>query len=311
MRLIKCLFFLVLFVSCKKDPETEPDLSKARNIIVLVIDGPRYSETWGDSTYTNIPHYKYLTNFGSVFNDFSNKGMTNTVNGHIAICTGSYDTLQNNGSETPKYPSFMQYWLKKSNANANKAWVITTKDKLEILANCEEAVFKDKYLPSTDCGNSGLGSGYREDSTTINKVITLLKTKKPKLMVINLKQPDMFGHSGVWLDYIRGIKESDDHMWALWNYIKSDDYYKNNTDLIITNDHGRHLDSVNDGFVSHGDGCEGCRHITLLAIGPDFRDNYKVNNAYSQIDLTATLAKLLDIQMPYCKGKVIDEILIK
>jgi hypothetical protein len=42
---------------------------------------------------------------------------------------------------------------------------------------------------------------------------------------------------------------------------------KDKTTLFITNDHGRNADGHKDGFISHGDGSEGNRHIFLLAIG--------------------------------------------
>lgn len=303
-------FILLLFVafSCKKDPNVSSLADQSRNVIVFVIDGSRYSETWGDSTHQYIPYFLNLTNKGCVFTDFSNEGMTNTVNGHIALCTGSYDTLVNNGSELPRYASFMQYWLKYTRAPQTKAWVITTKDKLAVLANCSDPEFNCQFTPATNSGISGLGSGYSEDSTTAKRAISILQTYRPKLMVINLKQPDAFGHAGVWANYLQGITDSDRYLWQFWNYLQSDTTYQNKTDLFITNDHGRHLDNVNDGFVSHGDACAGCRHINLLAIGPDFKDKRTITEHYSQIDVAATIAHVLKIQMPHNKGKVIKEL---
>lgn len=309
VRFIFILFLNLFLLSCKKDSAISEPVYQPKKVIVFVIDGPRYSETWGDSTHQYIPYFTSLTEKGCVFTNFTNEGMTNTVNGHIAVCTGVYDTLVNNGTELPRYPSFMQYWIKQTDAPQTKAWVITTKDKLEVLANCTENGFQDNYNPSTYCGIAGLGSGYSEDSITIKRAITILQTHRPNLVVINLKQPDAYGHAGVWSDYIQGVKDSDKYLWQFWNYLQSDTAYKNKTDIFITNDHGRHLDNVNDGFISHGDNCTGCKHINLLAIGPDIKEKQTITQAYSQIDIAATIAHILKIQMPYSKGKVIKEIL--
>lgn len=317
---LNSLLILVLLSvnSCKKDPSLNTNVvppiyspinDSIPNIFVVIIDGPRYSETWGDQTHQYIPAYDSLSSFASVFTNFKNEGLTNTVNGHVAICTGYYDTLANDGSESPKYGSFLQYWLQKTNADPNKAWVITSKDKLHVLSNCEDQQLKNQFQPMTWSGYSGPGSGYADDSLTLHRVLFVMRTYKPKLMVINFKQPDVSGHMADWNGYLNGIKASDSYMKAIWLKIQSDSVYKNKTNVFITNDHGRHLDGIADGYVSHGDTCSGCRHINLMAIGPNIQANKLVTNAYSQADITATIAKLLKLQMPHSKGKVMDEIL--
>src|SRR5690606_4502660 len=92
---------------------------------------------------------------------------------------------------------------------------------------------------------------------------------KPVLTLINLLDIDVWGHANNWEKYIKAIKELDGFALDLWQTVQSDPEMRNQTALYITNDHGRHLDGHKDGFKSHGDGCEGCRHISLLALGPD------------------------------------------
>jgi hypothetical protein len=60
------LIFLVLFVACKKDPNIAP--YKTEKAIIIVMDGARYSETWGDENHTYIPKQSALSNL-SVLND--------------------------------------------------------------------------------------------------------------------------------------------------------------------------------------------------------------------------------------------------
>jgi arylsulfatase A-like enzyme len=84
--------------------------------------------------------------------------------------------------------------------------------------------------------------------------------------------------------------------------------YRNKTTLFITNDHGRHLDGVKNGFVNHGDNCEGCRRIYLVAIGPDFKANTVVKHPYELIDISKTIAHMLNFSIPTSEGKVIKEL---
>jgi len=123
--------------------------------------------------------------------------------------------------------------------------------------------WRGKHRPNTDCGVNGLATGYREDSITFNRAMDVLQTGKPKLMLINLKEPDVAGHMGDWNLYLDGIRKGDAYAYQLWTFIQSHPRYRNNTVLMITNDHGRHSDGWSNGFVSHGDNCDGCRHIKL------------------------------------------------
>ena len=71
---------------------------KTENVIVLIMDGPRYSETWGDSTHKLIPNMaNHMAQRGVISTNFRNNGPTFTCSGHTAICTGVYQNVKNNG----------------------------------------------------------------------------------------------------------------------------------------------------------------------------------------------------------------------
>jgi predicted AlkP superfamily pyrophosphatase or phosphodiesterase len=297
---------LLIYWGCVKDYPVNNRLTK--NVILVVVDGARYSETWGEPSHRFIPFRSAFLQQGVLCNNFHNNGITFTNPGHTAICTGYYQDINNAGAEYPLYPSLFQQWLKTYQRDKNEAWIITTKDKLEVLSDCSNTEWKGTYRPQTDCGINGLGTGYREDSTTYKKVKSVLVTHHPRLMLVNFKQPDAAGHSGDSLAYLKGISDTDYYISQLWNLIQSDDFYKNRTTLIVTNDHGRHTAGHLDGFVSHGDGCDGCRHVEFFALGPDFKQNYICTKPYQQIDITNTIGELMKIDLPYSKGKVMDDI---
>ena len=80
--------------------------------------------------------------------------------------------------------------------------------------------------------------------------------------------------------------------------------------MFITNDHGRHLDGKKDGFISHGDCCEGCRRIICLAYGPDFKKGVISDLQRELIDIPVTIGELLDFDIPKSKGKVMTELFL-
>lgn len=290
-------------------PDSGSGFYKTRNVFIVVMDGARYSETWGEPHRANIPNIEQFAAQGVICTNFYNDGQTITVPGHTAITTGNYEMINNGGQETPARPSVFQYYLSKSSLPATDAWVISSKDKLEVLSDCMDAEWAGIHRPRTDCGVNGNHTGYREDSVTYRHLIDTLTRYHPHLVLVNFKEPDVAAHANDWLGYIRQTKNVDKYIGDLWRFLQADSFYVGTTTLFVTNDHGRHLSGVKDGFVSHGDNCEGCRHIFLLGIGPDIKSNYVETAQYSLVDIPITVSRLMGINMPGGQGKVMTTIL--
>ncbi len=305
------VLFLLIFGSGCINQQTKNKVHKTENVIVVVIDGPRYSETWGDPNHTYLPRLANdLAPHGVYYTEFYNNGPTYTNAGHSAITTGNYQEIDNSGKELAQNPSFFQYWLKNSRESEFKAWVVTSKDKLEILSDCQDSAWQGTYNPSVNSGVGGLGvgSGYRHDSATMERVLDVMATHHPKLMLVNFREPDRSGHKKNWEGYLQGIRDTDQYVYELYQFIQQDSIYAGKTSLFITNDHGRHLDDVKNGFFSHGCSCDGCRHINLFAFGPDFKQGHIEKMKREQIDIPATIAYLLGFDMPTGQGDVMSEL---
>lgn len=300
------------FVSTCQQGKSVKDNEKiyqTKHVIIVVIDGPRYSETWGNPTYEYIPYRSALLNEGVLVEQFFNQGATLTNPGHTAITTGNYDNVANNGTQLPHNPTLFQCYRKYRKTPAEETAVVASKDKLHILTNSTAIGYFNRYPSYFDCGVNGNGTGgYRADSITHAHVFQVLQQQHPHLMLINYKDPDVFGHQAKYNSYLKAIRVTDKYVAEIWAYIQSDPDYKDKTTLIVTNDHGRHLDGISNGYVSHGDNCEGCRRIEFFALSPDFKKGVVVQTSYEQIDVTATVAELLHIPMPYCKGKVMAQL---
>lgn len=284
---------------------------KARYFIVLVIDGPRFTETYGDTSCQYIPKLgKELIHEGTLFYNFRNNGTTETNSGHVALVTGVYDKVSNGGKELSKYPSMFQYFLKSSNADRSKAWVITSKGKLQILTNTTDKKWKNTYMPYSYCGPNGNSADYGGDKLTFAKVLEVLDRDQPQLMLVNLLEADVRAHENKWDEYLRAIRNCDNYAYELWKHIQENPQLKDQTALFITNDHGRHLDGHKNGFINHGDGCEGCRHISLLALGPDFKKDAVITGEAEMIDISKTISQMMGFDMPTSKGRYLNEMMV-
>lgn len=279
--------------------------------VVLVIDGPRYSETFGDTACTLIPRMgRELVKEGTLFTQFMNEGVTHTTPGHTAITTGVYQRIRNGGQQLPKKPSFLQYYLKHTGADKSDAWLIASKGKLQVLANTKDRAWWNQYTPASWCGKNGNGADYVGDAATWQQVEKVFAQHAPKVSLINLLAVDANGHQGNWEGYKKALLACDTYAARLWNLIQSHPAMKNKTTLLITNDHGRHLDGHKDGFVSHGDHCMGCKHISLLALGPDIKKDTRLSSPAELIDIPATIAHLMGFPMPTGKGRVLHEMFV-
>ena len=312
MKIVRNIFFIHLLAgfallnfSCHRDPTITS--YKTRNVVIVMIDGPRYSETWGETSHQNIPHLVSIVPNGVFCTGFYNDGITNTINGHTAIVTGHYGNINNSGLELPEYPTLFQYYLEASREANDKAWVVSSKDKLAVLNNCEYASYKNKFNAFTDCGVNGNQTGYREDTTTLRKALNVLRNYKPHLIMIHFKEPDATAHAGDSLGYINGIVQTDIYFQQIWDYLQTDPLYSGKTTIFLTNDHGRHLGNA-PNWWGHGDGCDGCRHINFFAAGPDFKKNMICTTRYQQIDISATIGELLGFKMPLSSGVVMKDL---
>lgn len=306
----KLLFLLIttILFSCKKDVQSNvvDHYTKTENIIIIVMDGARYSETWGDNSHQYIPKLaSYIKPKGISCDNFYNNGFTWTSPGHLAMVSGQYYNLNNGGNELPPFPTIFQYFNK--TFPNKKSWLITSKDKLEVLTNTSDTIYFNQFLANTDCGINGLGTGYREDSITFHNAINILSNNNPNLALINFKQPDAIGHTNDWAGYLNQISIVDDYIYQLFNLIETHPFYKDKTTVFITNDHGRH-DNNNGGFQNHGDSCEGCRHLMFFAYGPDFYENTVISTRYELIDIPTTIASLLKFNLPNSKGVVMKDL---
>jgi len=145
------------------------------------------------------------------------------------------------------------------------------------------------------------------DLDVLEQTLWVMDVFHPNLLLVYLGDTDHEGHSGIWENYTSAIYTADSIVGVIWDRIKEDPNYKDQTLLFVTNDHGRH-DDEHGGFQHHGDGCEGCRHIQFLAAGPTIRKNYVSTKERFIPDMAVTASHWLEINPEMATGQVMHEI---
>jgi hypothetical protein len=295
MNKISVLFFLSSAFFSSVFPQ------QTQNIFIIVIDGARYSETFGDPSHQYIPKiWNQLKPQGTIYTSFYNQGVTQTNSGHSSILTGTWQAIANDGTERPHKPTLFEYYRKETGALASENYVILGKDKLDILAYSDYAGFGVAFTSSIQTSTSQY-----DDLTAFNNIKTVINSSHPKLAIVNLAGTDRAGHDGPWSNYVTKLRIADSLVYEFWNFIQADPVYQNKTTVFVTNDHGRHLDGIVDGFRGHGDGCSGCRHISLLVLGPDTPAGITDTTTRTQIDIAPTVALLLKFNSTFSVGTLI------
>ena len=287
MRILYKLFLLVLI----------PFSIYSQNVIIIVVDGARYSETFGaGNPNLFIPHlWNDLKPLGTLFTNFRNEGYTSTVPGHSAILTGTWQNIANDGSERPYKPTLFEYFRKEIGALESENYVVAGKEKLNVLNYSTDPDYGSEY-------NASYTADDLNDSEVYSNLISIMDNFHPRLLIVNLASVDKAGHTGIWNNYINAIKKADRLIYKIYQKIKSDDFYKDSTTIFITNDHGRH-DDLHGGFKNHGDSCEGCRHIMLLALGRNVSKGKIITQSKFQIDIAKTVGNLLSFNTPKAAGE--------
>jgi hypothetical protein len=136
----------------------------------------------------------------------------------------------------------------------------------------------------------------RHDLLTYECAKNYMKQHHPKVMYLGLGETDEFAHKGAYDTYLQKMNQADAMIAELWYYIQTSPFYKNNTSIIITTDHGRGRRSGN--WNSHGFwvGGSGETWMALLGNGISPAGELKGKEQVYQKQVAATVASLLGVK---------------
>lgn len=111
-------------------------------------------------------------------------------------------------------------------------------------------------------------AGVRLDAFTHHYAKEYVKKAKPRLLFISYGETDDFSHDGKYDAYLRSALQTDQFIADLWKFFQAMPEYKGKTTFIITTDHGRGTEPV-DNWRNHGIDVPGAGEIWLAILGPD------------------------------------------
>jgi hypothetical protein len=274
-------------------------------MVIIIIDGARYSETFGDPTHTYIPKMWDLSVEGSMIDNFHNDSLTYTSRAIPALWCGTWTEVRDTfyaGHQTQYTvkPSIFEYYRKQKNMLADECFYV-----LKYIEGLWLPSFDPLYGFAYWPQYHSIGS---TDDDVAEQAELVMNTYHPHFLWIYLADVDHAGHSGNWGDYTTAIQNADSIVAYIWEKIQSDPFYQNSTTLFVTNDHGRH-DDQHGGFSGHGDGCDGCRHIMFLALGPDIKKNFISSQYRRTPDMSVTTAEILGVDPTKATGNIMTEII--
>ncbi|MEO5891435.1 MAG: hypothetical protein ABIQ31_14380 [Ferruginibacter sp.] len=107
----------------------------------------------------------------------------------------------------------------------------------------------------------------RHDQLTYLSAKEYISQYHPKALFLGLGETDECAHSGQYDLYLQRAAAVDKMIADLWYFIQTDPFYKDNTTLIITTDHGRGKKGA--AWRTHGFWVKGSGEVWLAMIGPD------------------------------------------
>ena len=123
-----------------------------------------------------------------------------------------------------------------------------------------------------------------------------IKNKNPKAVYISYDETDSFSHAGSYDDYIASLHNTDKMIEELWTYLQEHPFYKDNTYMFITTDHGRGDGDFPDSmWTSHGSGANGCEYTWLAILGPEIKKTGLEKGEYYVNQIAPTIAKLTGV----------------
>lgn len=271
-------------------------------LVLVLIDGLRYSEGLGHPTRAYVPNMDALSAEGAIIEPFLNDGQTVTIRGVPAVMCGSwqqpinfFDPECDENNQYAAVPYIHEYYRRQLDR--------PEEDCVYILGPyCPwRASFHPAYGP--DYWPDWVATSGGDDANWV-AALDVLETSSPRFLTLYLPDTDTAGHSGDWDTYITAIQNADAIIGELWTWLQQDPDYAGATTMVITNDHGRH----DYDFTGHGDGCVGCRTMQLLALGPGIKSGFVSNVERSIPDIVPTIGALLGVQTEYADGEVMTEI---
>ena len=285
---------------------------QAEHVFVFCIDGVRASEAMDDpgARYVH-PLIDELAPLGSLLTTVENRGVTITLTAHQAWVTGTWgdhDTMpayEGRQYLSSRHPTLFEEYRRQTGADADSCWVVANSGQV---IDCHHSVAPG-HGPEMGAQLRADATGSMPDTWVWDQVNEILDDGEVDLMLVNLHESDRMGHAGNWSGYTGAVEHASSGLVDFWGQLQDDPVYRDSTVLVVTTDHGRHLDGIQTGWHDHNCYCNGCRKTFLLLLGPGIREGFRSDDPVSHLDLAPTVSSLMGFDMPFARGRVLTEVI--
>lgn len=269
---------------------------------------------------------------------YGNRDLGNNVNvtnpfwvshaGYSEMFTGYVDSTITNGSPNNPYQNIFEFFNKQAGykdkvavfASWDEYYTILNQDRNKLPIYAGWVSVKGNNLSSTQKMLNQqqnympklFGQHERLDAATYPMAKAYLEQNHPKVLYMAFIETDAFAHRSQYDFYLDAAHGIDSMIADLWAHLQSDPFYKDQTTLFITTDHGR---GVNDDWNSHYKTIPHSNEIWFAALGPDIKPlgEVTVKEQLYQKQFATTIAAILGFNFTaaYPLGQKVQSILAK
>ncbi len=312
-------------------PPVAAERGVATRLAILVLDGARVEETFGDQTdygegwsdAWDGPSDEILPTMrervlptGTLFSSGYVSGITVTTPAHADLLTGRREPFlhlshrQGIGPYLLHYPTLQETLRSSYDDGPDGAWLIANTGHLETLVHGHypdlgiDLGANMTLLYEDDAGQRGFES---DDGVVVQEAQDRL-AEGARMVLANLHEIDRAGHNRP-TSYAEVVSRADQPITDFHDWLSHDSDIGDETLLLVLADHGRHRfsEAVPEPWTHHGCHCSGCREVPMFLWGPGIRRGATINSPVVLEDLTSTAAWLLGITMPYSTGLVLTD----
>ncbi len=195
-------------------------------------------------------------------------------------------------------------WANKRADFAGKVEMVGTWNLFTYIVNAERS-----GVPVNEALDGQVGT----DARTGRAGLELLAKRKPRLIFISFDDTDKYAHVGNYEAYLASMERGDEYLRQLWQQLQGDPFYRGQTTLIVTTDHGRghepreawydhsgpRYHALNPEYQPqyNGTGVVGSDAIWVAALGPAVtgggRDSYRNGQCVTQAQIAKSIVVAL------------------
>jgi hypothetical protein len=283
-------------------------------VFVVSINGLRATEAFGASDPAlYIPRMNALRSQGSLYSNVYNLGGTWATPANYTIVDGCLELTAPSRYYYryfhPIYPTMFEYYRRAyPDVPQEKVWAVVGAQDCTWITYSTHPYYAEDYGASMDVPNQHMNEN-RADEVNYDDLVRKMDRYHPSLVFCQMQGIQKSIEAGAnWTTYLDKIKVVDRLVGQLWEKIQSDPDYRDQTTMLVMASQGRH-DDGHGGWKGSGGICEGCKHVFILAVGPDITVGGKFDGFRQLTDICPTVGELMGFSTPFCEGSVLGEMI--